>query len=300
MICSDKLKKEPFKKAGSGSKDASAPSLAAMARRHSHLICLQLAMSTTLRMPPRFPVGTPGQPWGEAERVQWRAMQSVKRSYHDEVLVTIEQMRGDFDVVQYGALSQDPARYPLFALATKNWDASKPYVLVTGGVHGYETSGVQGALQFLKTKAIEYSKTFNILVAPCVSPWGYECIQRWTINAVDPNRMFFAEGVSEEATAILNHVNSLGVSQWMCHFDLHGTLLFSRVFSVCSSFFIGVCSFQRRPILTKWSSLLPRRLVTVWSRVRTRSLMDSTWLAISTIRRYRIFCHFCSSYDGIV
>jgi hypothetical protein len=47
---------------------------------------------------------------------------------------------------------------------------------VTGGVHGYETSGVEGALLFLETKAEAYSKDFNILVAPCISPWGYERI----------------------------------------------------------------------------------------------------------------------------
>jgi len=70
-------------------------------------------------------------------------------------------------VQQYGALSIDKERYPLFALKTKNWVAGKPAVLITGGTHGYEKSGVQGALLFLETKAEVYSSTFNILVAPC-------------------------------------------------------------------------------------------------------------------------------------
>ena len=48
----------------------------------------------------------------------------------------------------------------------------KPSVLVTGGVHGYETSGVQGALAFLETEAQRYADRFNICVAPCVSPWS--------------------------------------------------------------------------------------------------------------------------------
>lgn len=51
-------------------------------------------------------------------------------------------MRNDYDVEQYGALSVDKDRYPLFSLKTKNWDHNKMNVLVTGGVHGYETSGV--------------------------------------------------------------------------------------------------------------------------------------------------------------
>ena len=58
----------------------------------------------------------------------------------------IDAMRNDYDVEQYGALSVDKDRYPLFSLKTKNWDLNKMNVLVTGGVHGYETSGVQGAL----------------------------------------------------------------------------------------------------------------------------------------------------------
>ena len=98
------------------------------------------------------------------------------------------EMKEKFIIKQYGALSYDLERYPLFSAQTKNWSPEKPYVLITGGVHGYETSGVQGALLFLQTKAEKFSEHFNILVAPCVSPWGYETIQRWTTGAVDPNR----------------------------------------------------------------------------------------------------------------
>ena len=50
-----------------------------------------------------------------------------------------------FDVEQHGSLSYDTDRYKLYAVKTKAWDDRKPTVLITGGVHGYETSGVQGA-----------------------------------------------------------------------------------------------------------------------------------------------------------
>ena len=40
-------------------------------------------------------------------------------------------------------------------------------------VHGYETSGVQGAVLFLTSRAAEYTSKYNIVVCPCVSPWGY-------------------------------------------------------------------------------------------------------------------------------
>jgi len=39
-------------------------------------------------------------------------------------------------------------------------------VLITGGVHGYETSGVHGALQFVDQRAEDYAGRVNLLVAP--------------------------------------------------------------------------------------------------------------------------------------
>lgn len=47
-------------------------------------------------------------------------------------------------------------------MKTKDWAPDKPSVLVTGGVHGYETSGVQGALQFIDT-AMSVGSTPGIL-----------------------------------------------------------------------------------------------------------------------------------------
>ena len=98
-------------------------------------------------------------------------------------------------------------------------------------VHGYEKSGVQGAIQFLKSpKALEYSQIFNIIIAPCVSPWGYEVIERWNAKAVDPNRSFNPNGevvegrsfnpepATEESLALIGYLESLHIYQWMCHF----------------------------------------------------------------------------------
>lgn len=81
-------------------------------------------------------------------------------------------LKDNFDIEQYGELSLEKERYPLMSVKTRNWNSNKPNILVTGGVHGYETSGVQGALLFLKKEALKYSDKFNILVCPCVNPWG--------------------------------------------------------------------------------------------------------------------------------
>ena len=182
-----------------------------------------------------YPIGIAGTPWGADERAAWLQSRTIHREYSQEVLQKLDGLRERFEVKQYGALSHDSQRYPLFAVKTKNWSPQKPSVLVTGGVHGYETSGVQGALLFLQTQAESYSETFNILVAPCVSPWGYETIQRWNAQAVDPNRSFNPDGevvegrsfnpeaATEESRALIGLLDSLDVAQWMCHIDLHET-----------------------------------------------------------------------------
>lgn len=169
-----------------------------------------------------YPIGTPGQKWGEAEKIAWRQQTTIKREYQQQVVPKILALKTQFDVEQYGALSYDPKRYPLFCIKTKNWDISKPVVLVTGGVHGYETSGVHGALQFAADEMATYSQHFNIIVAPCVSPWGYETINRWNPLAIDPNRSFYADSPAEESANLMALVASIQ-GNILVHIDLHET-----------------------------------------------------------------------------
>lgn len=169
-----------------------------------------------------YPIGSPGQPWGDAERAQWRAAQQRQRSYRDDVVTALEQLHEDLDVVQYGQLDHAPDHYPLFAVVNRDWNPALPAALVTGGVHGYETSGVHGALQFLADKAQDYAGRINVIVAPCVSPWGYERIQRWNRDAIDPNRSFRDGGQIEEAASLMRWIASRG-DTLLVHLDLHET-----------------------------------------------------------------------------
>jgi hypothetical protein len=94
--------------------------------------------------------------------------------------------------------------------------------LITGGVHGYETSGVQGAIRFMETCDREFFLAFNILVAPCVSPWGYETINRWNPHTVDPNRSFSANSNCEEAQSLMDCIEKIP-AMFRVHIDLHET-----------------------------------------------------------------------------
>lgn len=169
-----------------------------------------------------YPIGTPGQKWGDTERIAWRDQTTIKREYQHEVVPKIQTLAEHFSVEQYGALSHDQARYPLLCIKSRPWDECKPIVLITGGVHGYETSGVHGAIKFAETEMENYSDHFNIVIAPCVSPWGYETINRWNPLALDPNRSFYADSPAEESSNLIKLVESLG-RDVLVHIDLHET-----------------------------------------------------------------------------
>jgi hypothetical protein len=168
-----------------------------------------------------YPIGTPGVPWRAPEIAAWLARQTRERSYATGVLGAETTLGSRFDVVRYGRLDFDPERYPLLAYRSRAWRDGRPAVLVTGGVHGYETSGVHGALRFLERHAADYQDRANLLVAPCVSPWAYETIQRWNMHAVDPNRSF-GNGAAQESAALMRLVAPIR-ERVLVHVDLHET-----------------------------------------------------------------------------
>lgn len=169
-----------------------------------------------------YSIGEQGKPWTDKEKALWLNQQTIKRSYQDDVLSKLKLISPSFNMIQYGQLSIDESRYPLYVMQSKQWNTDNKTVLITGGVHGYETSGVQGAIRFMQTSASEYSQQFNIIVAPCISPWGYETINRWNNKAIDPNRSFYPDSPAEESAAIISFIKSLDVEIAM-HIDLHET-----------------------------------------------------------------------------
>jgi hypothetical protein len=159
--------------------------------------------------------------WTQADKDKWFKEQTIKRSYKDQVVSKIETLKSYFEVIEYGALSINPARYPLFLIATK-MDPKKKTILITGGVHGYETSGVHGALTFMTNEAKNHAKDFNFVCAPCISPWGYETINRWNNKAIDPNRSFRENSLAEECSLFMKAISPF-MNETFAHFDLHET-----------------------------------------------------------------------------
>jgi len=173
-----------------------------------------------------YPIGTPGTPWGAAEKHAWLTRQQKKRSYAEDVIAPLEaRLPAQAELFQYGTLDYEAlglGTYPLFALRSRDWNDDRPGVLVTGGVHGYETSGVQGALQWLAQDFHHHAGAINLLLLPCISPWGYETINRWNPHALDPNRQFKSESPAAESALAMACVAAHG-GHIDVHIDLHET-----------------------------------------------------------------------------
>lgn len=169
-----------------------------------------------------YPIGARGRPWTDLDKAEWASLQTVRRSYAADVLSVINTLRLRFDVSEYGRIEYAPDSYSLFAIKSRHWRDDLPCVLVTGGVHGYETSGVFGALEFVDRQMSRYADRANILVAPCVSPWAYERIQRWNAAAMDPNRLFRADSPAQECAALMHLIEPIR-ERALLHIDLHET-----------------------------------------------------------------------------
>ncbi|CAN5238725.1 M14 family metallocarboxypeptidase [soil metagenome] len=173
-----------------------------------------------------YPIGTPGTPWGAAEKTAWLARQRVRRSHAAEVLAPLQaHLPAQAELFQYGVLNYEQlgwGSYPLHAVRSRTWNPERPVVLVTGGVHGYETSGVQGALQWIANEFDRHAGAVNLLVLPCISPWGYETINRWNPEALDPNRQFRPMSPAAESALAMACVAAHGARVDL-HIDLHET-----------------------------------------------------------------------------
>lgn len=173
-----------------------------------------------------YPIGQPGTPWSAEDKATWLGRQRVQRSYEQEVRAPLQaRLPAQAELFEYGVLDYTAfgfGSYPLCAVRSRRWVPSRPVVLVTGGVHGYETSGVQGALRWIQQEFDAHADAVNLLVLPCVSPWGFETINRWNPEALDPNRQFRPNSPAAEAALAMACVVANG-QRVDVHVDLHET-----------------------------------------------------------------------------
>jgi hypothetical protein len=142
--------------------------------------------------------------------------------YQTDVVARIQQLETHFAISRYGVLSCDPKRYPLYYLKNKNWHDNHPVILLTGGVHGQDCSSISGILRFLETEASGYTKYFNFLCVPCVSPRSYETSNIQDPHTYDPDCHFYSASPCEESSHLIRLIAAYS-SRIIAHFDLQET-----------------------------------------------------------------------------
>ena len=99
-------------------------------------------------------IGTLGQKWDAADKKQWfAAANNTSVRIKMRLLVKLMLYLRILILCNMGRCQLMNSATHYFALKSKHWQSDKSTVLVSGGVHGYETSGVQGALRFLENEA---------------------------------------------------------------------------------------------------------------------------------------------------
>ena len=94
-----------------------------------------------------YHIGTHGKPWSVDERKQWLAERVLHRSYKEEVVAKLDALRerSEYEVLDYGALTHDASRYPLYAVKSRDWDVNKPTALVSSVLQPAATAAASAA-----------------------------------------------------------------------------------------------------------------------------------------------------------
>lgn len=149
---------------------------------------------------------------------------SKVRSYQQEIMNRFGGLLHKSLFIEFmGFVQYQNVTYPLFCLKSKgekNTDFKN--VVISAGIHGEEPGGVYALLEFLKLDISDFTDSYRFLIFPCINPFGFEYNHRFNPNGHDINRQFKSDGLSSEATKVMN---VLGRKSWKFDFtiDLHET-----------------------------------------------------------------------------
>lgn len=124
------------------------------------------------------------------------------RDFYNHQASIISQFNGAAKRMVCGYVTYHDVSYPIVMSLIGPYDPSKPSVLIQGGTHGYEPSGVFANLQFSK-EAAQYIERYNIFAIACTNPWAFVKDQRWGAHGVDGNRGWHVGSQNQEAEALI-------------------------------------------------------------------------------------------------
>jgi hypothetical protein len=111
--------------------------------------------------------------------------------------------------------------YPILAcIAAVQSSPERPWVLISGGVHGDEIAGVFAAVEFLETRTRGLAPRFQMAVLPCINPSGFELDRLETADGANLNRLFGTHSPQSEVASVESWLGRLG-QRFIATFDLH-------------------------------------------------------------------------------
>jgi hypothetical protein len=146
-------------------------------------------------------------------------MNEVVSRFSQEVESKLSQLKG-CSVEQIARVSYGGASWPILCVRSTRWDATRPTVLISGGLHGDEPAGVHAALAFLADGQREFNDVLQFVVFPCVNPSGFDADTLETRSGANLNRLFGTESTQPEVRAIEDWLRVHG-RHFRMTFDLH-------------------------------------------------------------------------------
>jgi hypothetical protein len=166
--------------------------------------------------------------WNQRQIDDWRAavIAGGKRRDYAAIVSRLTALPANTHTLDhYATLTAGDDHYNLLCVTVGDLTNTDPILLITGGVHGYEPSGVDATIKFLERDAPRLAQHFNIVAYPCISPWAYEYDQRWNADAIDPNRVFSRSATIpsiDECHHLMTSIEQRGI-RYAAAIDLHET-----------------------------------------------------------------------------
>lgn len=79
--------------------------------------------------------------------------------------------------------------YPIYYLETRSPQPNRPWFYCSAGIHGDEPAGPEALIQWAESSK-EIFKQLNVLIFPCLNPWGIVNNRRSNAQGVDLNRTY--------------------------------------------------------------------------------------------------------------
>jgi predicted deacylase len=113
-------------------------------------------------------------------------------SDYQKVIYRLDALPNDIRVEVLDEISG----YSVFS-ATINPTASQRSLWINAGTHGDEPAPVEAALRFLETSCGALPADIQIVVTPCLNPFGYSEGQRENADGIDINWAYKRDDVPE-------------------------------------------------------------------------------------------------------